>query len=86
MMINKTVLCAVLVAAGLAFTAIANEFSRSGEDLQDKGNDGLYTMRGLTPEEEAHLVYMREEEKLARDVYITMYKIWKTAIFSNNVS
>ena len=29
------------------------------------------------------LLYMREEKKLAHDVYITFYKPWGTAIFSN---
>jgi hypothetical protein len=27
------------------------------------------------------LIYMREEEKLARDVYLIMYEKWETAIF-----
>jgi len=29
------------------------------------------------------MMYMQEEEKLARDVYIKMYEIWGAAIFSN---
>jgi hypothetical protein len=29
------------------------------------------------------LYYMREEEKLARDVYLALYEIWATDIFSN---
>lgn len=29
------------------------------------------------------LMYMREEEKLARDVYRTMYESWGTPVFSN---
>lgn len=40
---------------------------------------------GITPlsEEEAEiLTYMREEEKLARDVYLLMYELWGAAIFS----
>ncbi len=37
----------------------------------------------LSKEEEANLVYMREEEKLARDVYQTLYDTWGTNIFSN---
>jgi len=41
---------------------------------------------GVTPlsEEEADmLLYMREEEKLARDVYLLMYETWSAAIFDN---
>ncbi|MEG3640721.1 DUF2202 domain-containing protein [Magnetococcus sp. PR-3] len=35
----------------------------------------------LTPEEKRYLIYMREEEKLARDVYLHLYDTWRVAIF-----
>jgi hypothetical protein len=37
----------------------------------------------ITPEEIEGLVFMREEEKLARDVYLTMYDKWEMKIFNN---
>jgi len=37
----------------------------------------------LTAAEEADLVYLREEEKLARDVYLTLAETWQLTIFSN---
>ncbi len=37
----------------------------------------------LSAEEIEHLEYMREEEKLARDVYTTLYETWGLQIFSN---
>jgi len=37
----------------------------------------------LTAEEETELVYMREEEKLARDVYLTLTDTWQLPIFWN---
>ena len=37
----------------------------------------------LTDKEKASLIYMREEEKLARDVYLYLYEKWKVPIFSN---
>lgn len=37
----------------------------------------------LTAEESADLQFMREEEKLARDVYRTLYAEWGTRIFNN---
>jgi hypothetical protein len=37
----------------------------------------------LSSEEAAMLTYMREEEKMARDVYLKMFEIWGAAIFSN---
>lgn len=37
----------------------------------------------LNTEEAAGLLYMREEEKLAHDVYLTLYEKWGTAVFQN---
>jgi hypothetical protein len=37
----------------------------------------------LSAEEAAGLLYMREEEKLAHDVYLTLYEKWGTAVFQN---
>jgi hypothetical protein len=37
----------------------------------------------VTESEIEHLMYMREEEKLARDVYLTMYDTWGLGIFYN---
>ena len=37
----------------------------------------------LSEKEKEHLLFMREEEKLARDVYLTLYKIWGAQIFAN---
>ena len=37
----------------------------------------------LTEAEAADLLFMREEEKLARDVYITMYAEWGLPVFDN---
>ena len=41
------------------------------------------TLEELTVLEADNLVFMREEEKLARDVYLTMYEAWGLNIFSN---
>lgn len=37
----------------------------------------------LSEQEKEDLLFMREEEKLARDVYLTLYKIWGAQIFAN---
>jgi hypothetical protein len=37
----------------------------------------------LRPEEAAGLIFMREEEKLAHDVYVTLGTMWQLPIFSN---
>ena len=36
-----------------------------------------------TVEEAEDMLYMREEEKLARDVYLTMYEAWELVPFAN---
>jgi hypothetical protein len=40
----------------------------------------------LTDDEVAGLVYMREEEKLAKDVYLGLYDLWGLNIFQNIAS
>jgi len=37
----------------------------------------------LTDAEKADLMFMREEEKVARDVYLFLYDVWGEVIFSN---
>lgn len=37
----------------------------------------------LTPTEKYWLTYMREEEKLARDVYLVLYDKWQLTVFDN---
>lgn len=40
----------------------------------------------LTTDEEAGLIFMREEEKLAHDVYYKLYESWNNQVFSNIAS
>ena len=54
--------------AGMATAVVSDQEAMVGE---------------LTPDEIAGLTYMREEEKLARDVYMTLYEAWGRRIFSN---
>jgi hypothetical protein len=44
---------------------------------------GFVQAVGLTDTEKSWLSYMREEEKLARDVYLSMYEKWGSQVFSN---
>ncbi len=37
----------------------------------------------LSEEEKADLIFMREEEKLARDVYLTLYNLWGVPTFNS---
>ncbi|MEQ1528000.1 MAG: DUF2202 domain-containing protein, partial [Methylococcales bacterium] len=37
----------------------------------------------LSAAEQDTVLFMREEEKMARDVYLTLYKTWKKPVFNN---
>ncbi|MDO9220786.1 MAG: DUF2202 domain-containing protein [Thiobacillus sp.] len=43
-------------------------------------------LSSLSQTEKTDLLFMREEEKLARDVYLTLYETWGLAVFSNIAS
>ena len=60
-------LAALMLVVGLS-TAQAGWFSRP-------------VVVELTPEEEDGLLQMREEEKLARDVYLGLYDLWQLKVF-----
>lgn len=42
-----------------------------------------FAVEDLSPMEQEGLLFMREEEKLARDVYVTLYKKWNLNVFNN---
>lgn len=48
-----------------------------------KATAASQTTTTLTAAEKADLIFMREEEKLARDVYLTLHDLWGTSIFAN---
>ena len=52
-----------------------NRGSAAGKNFQ--------TPETLTKEEIAHIAYIREEEKLARDFYLTLYQSYETTIFAS---
>jgi len=60
------------------FTATANVYA--GPKNTRGGNVALSTT------EIESLKFMREEEKMARDVYLTLYDVWNVEIFNNIAS
>ena len=58
---------------------LAAPLSAKGPGAGKKGK----SLEALTAEEIVHITYMREEEKLARDVYVTLYELYQAPIFSN---
>ena len=57
----------------------------NGRFSQSKGTRAIQAQE-LTAEEQESLLYMREEEKLARDVYLTLGEYFDINIFSNIAS
>ncbi len=46
-------------------------------------SSAVVNANGLTDAEIEGLLYMREEEKLAHDVYVTLYELWGLQLFNN---
>jgi len=89
--INFAVTAAVILSLAVASPALAQQRRASGQVGAGNGScvGGVGTLFDqievtyLTAEEESELVYMREEEKLARDVYLTLAEQWQLPIFGN---
>lgn len=73
--------------AGEAVETDHEEYTIDSNDFYsvDPTETGSFT-DALTKEEERWLIHMREEEKLARDVYTTLGERWQTRIFTNIAS
>lgn len=67
---------------GLTGALAAVSMLPAGEAMAARRGGGSVATT-LTAEEKNDLAFMREEEKLARDVYLTLYDIWGTPVFAN---
>ena len=70
-------------AAGPAGTTGGGEAVTNRGDTVGPNDQSLDV---LTDEEIGHITYIREEEKLARDVYITLYEIYPAATIFETIS
>jgi len=81
----RTLLVVMLIVGFLAGNVFAGRRGQGG------GQYGMnlstmvsqYPYQDLSDEERAGLIQMREEEKLARDVYLTLFDKWGHQVFSN---
>ncbi len=69
----------------LSVSSYSHAGSNKGQFSQGKGNRNVQAQE-LSAEEQESLLYMREEEKLARDVYLTLYEFFESNIFNNIAS
>ena len=89
--INKKVISAAGMAlvVGLLMTPVNSDARGNGNGRgggQQAGMSSIIAnlpMQDLSAEEELGLTLMREEEKLARDVYLELYDKWKLNVFQN---
>ena len=72
---------ATLVVAGLVATPMAGFAAKSTQAAGNRG--GATTLTPLSEAEIATLKWMREEEKLARDMYLTLNLYHPARIFTN---
>jgi hypothetical protein len=81
-----------LFMMGLIVMTSTLAWAQNGPGFKNGGRNGCancpqsqtaFAVQPLSAEETAHLLYMREEEKLALDIYQALYLKWKVRIFSN---
>ncbi|CAA6824716.1 MAG: Unknown protein [uncultured Thiotrichaceae bacterium] len=76
------------VATLLAVSSMSQAGRFQSNDFNGYGNNASSAsssteMSQLSSEEIDSLLFMREEEKLARDVYLTLYEQWNNPVFKN---
>jgi hypothetical protein len=81
--LSKVTLAAIITV--ILILPVATPVSAASPGLQKMTTTNIdYAQAGdLTADEEYWLIYMREEEKLARDVYFYLYDKWNSRIFNN---
>ena len=62
---------------------VVDENGNTSIDLQTLSEELNPAVAGLTVEDVAGLIFMKEEEKLARDTYLALYDVWNLSIFQN---
>jgi hypothetical protein len=78
---NISIFTAMLLISMISFTSCNESDPIPATDLLSQVN--RLPKEALSTDEINSLTFMREEEKLARDVYTTLYAKWKINIFSN---
>lgn len=72
-----SIILTVIMICGLSESTLAG-----GSDFKGKQAGGVEQLT-LSPSEADTLTFMREEEKLARDVYLVMFAYWGSKTFTN---
>jgi hypothetical protein len=80
--------CLILTAVVCAEAQNGQGFRHGGQNLNTccLGYDASYPVQQLSADEAARILFMREEEKLAMDIYQALSQKWRLRIFSNIAS
>ncbi len=82
-LLNSALLMA-LALSSISIQAVAKQGQGGlGQESFCELTSNQVLIRTLSEKESENLAFMREEEKLARDVYNTLYGQWNTQIFTN---
>ena len=85
-------LAAAFITAGLILSAAVSAEAQDGQGFRHGGRnrgayclkyDTSYPVQQLSADEASRVLFMREEEKLAMDVYQALAQKWNLRIFSN---
>ncbi len=79
--IETSILAAMLLSITVGFISCNENDPLPANDLTSQVNN--LPRESLNTDEITSLIFMREEEKLAKDVYAALYAKWKSNIFSN---
>ena len=71
------------IRTGLAILFFAAGIAACGGLNRLRDELAMIPLGTISADEEAGLIFMREEEKLAHDVYVAMDAIWQQNVFSN---
>ncbi|MDP3912900.1 MAG: DUF2202 domain-containing protein [Bacteroidota bacterium] len=78
----KTTVLLVAIAVSLAFTSCQKD-EEVTSNLSVTSQIEAFPVEALNADELNSLQWMREEEKLAKDVYTTLYAKWNVSVFIN---
>ena len=85
--IKKIMVLTILLSSLLVTNCSSSSNTEINDDSENQSVSGInindLNYEELSPEETAGLMFMREEEKLARDVYNTLHTKWGIRVFNN---
>jgi len=85
---NKLITLIIVLTGLYNFTGCSSSLEAGTESIEEVQSITIETIEEFPFEElkegeSKGLIFMREEEKLARDVYITLHELWNRRVFRN---